>query len=365
MTTDRESVGQAGPGGMRRHGPRGRTAVALTAALGVWLAAAAASAVSPWVTLGGCSLEAWDGNDGDSFLIKCPDLKPEKDILKVFRLYYVDTPESEESLPQRLEDQRAYWDLPNVQTVVKCGEKAKQFTKHFLGSRFEVHTRWETAMGRTKMGRHYAMLSVEGEDLGCALVRNGLARVYGKGPDLDGLKEYRSAAANAWWEKLRQAEALAKREKKGCWAYSGKKGARAAAGEEAAAGDAGGIGIAAGDAGARTLHGRGTVGPRLRAPLPAYGGGLAAGLGAAAAATGAAAAASPAGYPLEVRTTKPLYIYPAGASLAAAPMGRLKEGMAVQVLGDATAAGRVRVRFRLSTGAVHDGEARKADLGLP
>lgn len=358
MTTDRESVGQAGPGGMRRHGPRGRTAVALTAALGVWLAAAAAaSAVSPWVTLGGCSLEAWDGNDGDSFLIKCPDLKPEKDILKVFRLYYVDTPESEESLPERLEEQRVYWDLPNVQTVLKCGEKAKQFTKHFLGSRFEVHTRWETAMGRTKMGRHYAMLSVEGEDLGCALVRNGLARVYGKGPDLEGLKEYRSAAANAWWERLRQAEALAKREKKGCWAYSGAKGARAAAGEEAGDGAAGGIGIAAGDAGARSVHGRSRVGPQLRAPLPAYGGGVAA-------AAGAGPAAAPEGYPQEVRTTKPLYIYPAGASLSAAPMGRLKEGMVVQVLGDAVA-GRVRVQFRVSTGAVYDGEARKVDLGLP
>ena len=60
------------------------------------------------------------------------------------------------------------------------------------------------------MGRHYAVLSVDGTDLGYALVRNGLARVYGKGPDLDGLSEYRSAKANAWWEKLRQAEAQAK-----------------------------------------------------------------------------------------------------------------------------------------------------------
>ena len=129
------------------------------AALGCWLASSLAMALSPWVTLKNCTLEtSWEGNDGDSFLVKCPDLKPEKDILKVLRLYYVDTPESEDSLPERLEVQREYWDLPNVQTVVKCGIKAKQFTKHFLAGGFEVHTRWETALGRTKMGRHYALL---------------------------------------------------------------------------------------------------------------------------------------------------------------------------------------------------------------
>lgn len=335
----------------RRPGRAGHGEAKVAAvALGCWMAVAvAAMALSPWVTLESCSLETWDGNDGDSFLIKCPDLKPEKDILKVFRLYYVDTPESEDSLPERLEVQRQYWDLPNEQTVVKCGEKAKQFTKHFLGSRFEVHTRWETALGRTKMGRHYALLSVEGEDLGLALVRNGLARVYGKGPDLDGLKgSYRSATANAWWEKLRQAEELAKREKKGCWAYSGSKGARVAAEE---ADDAGADGVA-GDAGARGLHGRGTVGPRMRAPLPAFQGATPPGRGTAAAE-----------YPRELTTARPLYIYSVGSSYSAAPIGRLKEGMAVQVLGDA-GFGRVRVRFTLSSGAVYEGEARKVDLGL-
>ena len=46
----------------------GRSAAAWAAALGVWLAAAGvAPAVSPWETLGVCSLEAWDGNYGDSF----------------------------------------------------------------------------------------------------------------------------------------------------------------------------------------------------------------------------------------------------------------------------------------------------------
>ena len=237
--------------------------------LGGWLAAgAAAAAESPWTTLGGCSLEAWEGNDGDSFLVKCPGAKPGRDVLKVFRLYYVDTPESEDSLPERLEEQRAYWDLPDIRTVVKLGEEAKRFSRQFLSGGFRVHTLWEDAMGRTAMGRQFAMLSVDGKDLGLALVRNGLARVYGKTPEaevLDGAGGYRSGAGE-WWGRLRQAEALAKHEKKGCWAYSGAKGARHAAVESGNAGSSGSAGGSLAVGG----RGRGTVGPRRRAPLPAF-----------------------------------------------------------------------------------------------
>lgn len=306
--------------------------------LGGWLAAgAAAAAESPWRTLGGCSLEAWDGNDGDSFLVQCPSPKPGKEDFKVFRLYYVDTPESEDSLPERLEEQRRYWDLPDLRTVVKMGEEAKRFSRQFLSGRFEAHTMGEEAMGRTAMGRQFAMLSVDGNDLGLALVRNGLARVYGKTPEAEDLGAYRFPSG-AWWGKLRQAEALAKREKKGCWAHAGTKGPR----HSAAKGEEGGRKSVAGGCGAPGGRGRGTVGPRRHAPLPAF----------------REEAEAP---PREVRTARPLYIFPTGSCGATAPMGRLKEGMSVEVLGDA-GAGRVRVRFRLSSGAVHVGEARKADL---
>jgi endonuclease YncB( thermonuclease family) len=241
-------------------------------ALGGWMAVAVATATageSPWTTLGGCSLEAWEGNDGDSFLVQCPGPKHGRDVPRVFRLYYVDTPESEDSLPERLEEQRAYWNLPDIRTVVKLGEEAKRFSRQFLSARFHVHTLWEDAMGRTAMGRQFAMLSVDGNDLGLALVRNGLARVYGKTPEAEALDRaggYRSTSGE-WWGRLRQAEALAKRERQGCWAYSGAKGARLAV---PAGGDAvSGSGKAApGAAGSRP--GRGTVGPRRRAPLPAF-----------------------------------------------------------------------------------------------
>lgn len=348
----------------------------LPATLGCWLIALAALAASPWETLENCSLETWDGNDGDSFLVKCPGLKTEKDPRKVFRLYFVDTPESEDSLPERLEVQREYWDLPDVQTVVKCGEKAKQFSKHFLSGRFKVHTRWESALGRTKMGRHYAVLSVDGTDLGYALVRNGLARVYGKGPDLDGLSEYRSAKANAWWEKLRQAEAQAKHERKGCWAYSGAKGARRAAEE----GNEAGTGIPGGGIGPGRpsllwqpgTHGRATVGHVRVAPLPAFQPTpsptpihpSAGGTGPLPDPMAAPTATASAEYPLEVTTAGPLYIYSLRASPSDGPIGRLRAGMVVQVL-EEIGTGRVHVRFRVSTGEIYEGAARKADLGIP
>ena len=352
------------------------------AALGCWLASSLAMALSPWVTLKNCTLEtSWEGNDGDSFLVKCPDLKPEKDILKVLRLYYVDTPESEDSLPERLEVQREYWDLPNVQTVVKCGIKAKQFTKHFLAGGFEVHTRWETALGRTKMGRHYALLSVDGTDLGYALVRNGLARVYGKGPDLDDLPEYHHAKANAWWDKLRKAEAQAKHEKKGCWAYSKTKGGYPAVeeaedgeGEETpqvGVGRTGGVPLAGRSAGPV----RATVGPVRAAPWPAFpgaqpgrsamvpGGGGGRPAVPAGGTPGVSSGGGEATYPMELTTSEPLYIYSLRSPGAAEPMGRLRAGMAVRVLEDA-GNGRVRVRFRISTGEVYEGAAKKADVGL-
>lgn len=264
--------GHAGVRSAGQHRGMMKSPMSMLFALGGWLAVVGATAEageSPWTMIGGCSLVAWEGNDGDSFLVECPGQKPGKEVSRVFRLYYVDTPESEDSLPERLEEQRAYWDLPDIRTVVKMGEAAKRFSRQFLAGGFCVHTLWEDAMGRTARGRQFAMVSVDGNDLGLALVRNGLARVYGKTPEaevLDGAGGYRSGPGD-WWGRLRQAEALAKRERKGCWAYSGVKGARHAAVERGNAGSGGGAGgspVAGG-------HGRGTVGPRRRAPLPAFG----------------------------------------------------------------------------------------------
>ena len=146
--------GHAGVRSAGQHRGMMKSPMSMLFALGGWLAVAGATAAAgeaPWTMIGGCSLVAWEGNDGDSFLVECPGQKPGKEVSRVFRLYYVDTPESEDSLPERLEEQRAYWDLPDIRTVVKMGEAAKRFSRQFLAGGFCVHTLWEDAMGRPEI----------------------------------------------------------------------------------------------------------------------------------------------------------------------------------------------------------------------
>lgn len=77
----------------------------------------------------------------------------------------------------------------------------------------------------------------------------------------------------------------------------------------------------------------------------------------------ASARAAEATYPLELVISAPLDIFSLKIPSQAEPVGRLKAGMTVRVLEEATE-GRVRVRFRLSTGQVYEGAARKADLHI-
>ena len=94
--------------------------------------ASPASAAKKWRDYPGCVLRESGGNDGDSFHVTCTSLKSSTARHKLIRLYFVDTPESEGSLPERLEVQREYWDLPDHATVVKCGKIAHKFTEDFL-----------------------------------------------------------------------------------------------------------------------------------------------------------------------------------------------------------------------------------------
>lgn len=68
-------------------------------------------------------------------------------------------------------------------------------------------------------------------------------------------------------------------------------------------------------------------------------------------------------YPLELIISAPLYVYSLNTPSKAEPVGRLKAGMTVRVLEEASE-GWVRIRFRLSTGQVYEGVARKTDLNL-
>ena len=189
----------AGPGAARR-------------ALARWLAAAAAAlplcagAAERWKTYEQCRLdESYASNDGDSFLVQCGRRR------YLFRLYFVDAPETDESFPERVQEQADYWGLDRAR-VLALGAEARRFTATFLKQPFTVRTKWDDARGRSDRQRYFAVVESDGRSLAAELVAAGLARVYGAATALpDG------TPAAACWKALRRAEAEARKAGLGAW----------------------------------------------------------------------------------------------------------------------------------------------------
>jgi endonuclease YncB( thermonuclease family) len=273
----------------------------LAVAVLVWTAPNNALAAKKWREYTGCRVIPNASNDGDSFHVKPTNIKTKSYL---FRLYFVDTPESETSLPERLQVQAEYFGIPDPKDVVKIGKEAVKFTEKFLSDgNFTVYSRLSDALGRSDMDRDYAMvLNGAGQDLGTELVRNGLARVYGQGSDLSDLEPYKRDE-NAWFRRLRQAELEAKKEKRGAWALAGGPPNPLAA----------------------------LTAPREVAEQ-------------------------------DVVLVQPTFLYPLDPANTA-PMGQLRAGLTVHVLKGATP-DKAHVRFTSSSGQVYEGLARHVDLGL-
>ena len=354
----------------------GRWAVWVCVAAGALWGGGEAQAAKKWREYTGCQLRESGGNDGDSFHVEIGSLKSATARHKLFRLYFVDTPESETSLPERLEDQRKYWDLPDAQTVVKCGKMASKFTKDYLGKRpFIAFSKLQDAMGRSKLDRDYAMISLDGTektDLGYLLVRNGLARPTTTPVDLSDLEGY-ERNAKSWMQRLKVAEAEAKRERLGCWAYSsqggvGGVGARAGSSRLPlpVAPSAPGPGAAPAPVGAPVtpvLPPTRTTPPRPVAPVAAPGGGGAGSLTAATEARIAAMNAPREVAPQDVTLTRSILIYRADDPAQPRPMGQLRGGMTVHVT-RGLSPHLAEVTFTTSNGTKYTGAARFSDLGL-
>ena len=278
-----------------------RRRLGLAAALLVLAAPADAVAAKKWREYTGCRVIPNASNDGDSFHVKPTNIKTRSYL---FRLYFVDTPESETSLPERLQIQADYFGIPDPKDVVKVGKEAVKFTEKFLeDGNFTVYSRLSDALGRSAKDRDYAMvMNAAGLDLGTELVRNGLARVYGSGTDLSELEPY-GKDEDFWWRRLRQAELEAKKEKRGAWA------------------------LASGPANPLDA---------LFAPRQVE--------------------------EQDVVLARPIYLYPLDARNVQ-PMGQLKAGLTVHVVKGATP-DKAQVRFTSSSGQVYEGLARFIDLGL-
>ena len=160
---------------------------------------------SPWVTLQGGHYLIKRPNDGDSFHVSVEGHE------YIFRLYFVDAPETGAEFRDRVEEQAKYFGV-TVDQALEVGDLAKQFTREKLTEPFLVRTCWEDAGGRSRMQRFYAFVQTRNGDLGEQLVENGLARSHPATAKPEGLT---SAAAE--WQRLMALEQKAKREKVGGW----------------------------------------------------------------------------------------------------------------------------------------------------
>jgi endonuclease YncB( thermonuclease family) len=182
----------------------------ISRALLVWvalcLAIADVGASGDWITLENCRLVPNPANDGDSFHVRVN----EKDYL--FRLYFVDAPETDAANPARLIEQAKHFGI-SVPQIIEMGEAAKEFTRDKLAEPFTVVTRMANAMGRSNTERFYAFVQTKEGDLGEQLVANGFARIYGRRVTPPG-----ATSAVAEQQKLEELEAEAKQHKLGGWA---------------------------------------------------------------------------------------------------------------------------------------------------
>lgn len=160
---------------------------------------------SGWEMFEDCHYLANQANDGDSFHVTCKG----KEYL--FRLYFVDTPETDTLVPERVTEQAHYFGLSEAQTL-EVGKVASQFTRQKLTQPFAVRTRFQDALGRSQMQRFYAIVQTTSGDLAEQLIENGLARIHGTSANPAGLP-----SADVEWDKLQKLEHEAKAEKVGGW----------------------------------------------------------------------------------------------------------------------------------------------------
>ena len=180
-------------------------------------AASAGAAITPkhskkFQKLDDCRLIPKTYNDGDSFRVAVGADE------FVFRLYYVDTPESDTRFPLRNAEQAQHFAITPEKSV-EMGKEAGKFVTELLGAKpFTVHTRWAYAQGSSAKSRYYAVVIADGRDLSELLVEKGLARVHGVTVNHpSGVSGIEHVA------KLHNLEVKAKDTKQGAWAFSDPK----------------------------------------------------------------------------------------------------------------------------------------------
>lgn len=168
-------------------------------------AAPAASPAKGWQIWDDCRLAADKYFDGDSFHVQ------HGTQALIVRLYFVDAPETDAGLGERVKGQAAYYRVTEA-AVLRGGHAARTFTERFLSKPFRVITRMQAAPGASREPRYYAMVEQGGRRLDAALVEAGLAAPTSEIADYpDATGGQRTA------RELRALQARAAQDKRGLW----------------------------------------------------------------------------------------------------------------------------------------------------
>jgi endonuclease YncB( thermonuclease family) len=166
---------------------------------------AVARADEHWVTYKDCRYLPNMANDGDSFHVRAAGRE------YIFRLYFVDAPETDMRIPDRVAEQAKYFHA-TIQDALQIGLEAERFTRKKLSRPFTIRTRRQDARGRSRRPRYFAFVQTDTGDLGEQLIANGLARAHGAASGLPG-----ASTPESEWRKLKQLERKAKKQKIGGW----------------------------------------------------------------------------------------------------------------------------------------------------
>ncbi len=119
--------------------------------------------------------------DGDSFPVSI--MRDGKNEEISARLYFVDCPETtsaNDNDATRLRSQARYFGVETATDVLQVGKAATLRTRELLAKPFKVHTKFSSAMGRSRKKRVYVMITLhDNRDLAAVLVQEGLARAFG------------------------------------------------------------------------------------------------------------------------------------------------------------------------------------------
>jgi len=176
--------------------------------LAIWIGPASAFA-QKWEKLERCRLVGSVGNDGDSFRVSHGGKE------YIFRLYFVDAPETSADYPERISAQAFYFRLDEKE-ILKVRKESAEFTSKLLnGGGFTVFTCWEDAKGESDLPRHYAIIEKDSESLIEELVEEGLARIFGMPARGSGSPV--GSSSDRYVDKLKRLERDAQRAKVGGW----------------------------------------------------------------------------------------------------------------------------------------------------